>query len=166
MDTVHISVLNPKSRGTVKLASSNPWRDPKVDLNLFSSQEDIETMVRAIGKVKELINTPAFRKLSAEMVKFDIAECNSLPYPSADYDRCYLRYFGLSNLHAAGSCKMGPSSDSEAVVDSRLRVHGISNLRVVDASVMPQLVRANTASTVYMIGEKASAMIKEDWARS
>jgi choline dehydrogenase len=159
----HIAVLNPTSRGKISLKSNDPWKSPKIEPNLLGMQEDLDTMIRGIAKFRELLKTSTFQKLSAEEIKFDITECNSLPQPSSDYDRCYLKYFGISGQHAASSCKMGPSSDPEAVVDSRLKVHGISNLRVVDASIMPKVVSANTAATVYMIGEKAADMIKEDW---
>lgn len=66
-------------------------------------------------------------------------------------------------FHAVGTCKMGPKSDPEAVVDERLKVYGVDGLRIVDASIMPKIVRENTNALTIMIAEKASNMIKEEW---
>jgi len=79
------------------------------------------------------------------------------------YWDCTTRHYTSTIYHPVGTAKMGPSSDPTAVVDSRLRVHGIQNLRVADASIMPTLVSGNTNAPVVMIGEKAADLIKQDW---
>ena len=160
---IHIVALSSKGKGTVKLQSDDPWDDPKIMPHFYEIQDDVDKILRGISKVRELIDTPALQVKKAELIRFDLPECDSFPYASAAYDRCYLTYFGTSGRHPVGTCKMGPLNDTDAVVDEKLKVHGMKNLRVVDASIIPINLNANTQATVYMIGEKASDMIKEDW---
>lgn len=162
---VYVNLMNPKSTGTVKLTSSNNWDTPRIVSGFLTEPEDVETLVRVDAKLRELVNTAAMRLNSVEIAKFEIPECDPLPYPSEPYTRCYLTYLTQSGYHPAGTCKMGPASDLNAVVDERLKVYGLQNLRVADASIMPNVISANTQATVYMIGEKAADMIKEDWSR-
>lgn len=157
-------LLNPKSRGTVKLRSSDPFAAPIIHSGYFTAAEDVDTLLRGIDKLTSLIKTKAMKKTSAEFMKFDLNECNLLSYPSDGYWRCYIKYFSFSMWHPIGTCKMGPQNDSTAVVNDRLKVHGISNLRVADASIMPSVTTGNTQCPTFMIGEKASDMIKADWA--
>jgi choline dehydrogenase-like flavoprotein len=82
---------------------------------------------------------------------------------SDDYIECFLRHWSFTIYHPVGTCKMGPISDPMAVVDAQLRTYGVKNLRVIDASIMPSLVGANTNAPSIMIGEKGAAMIIEKW---
>ena len=82
---------------------------------------------------------------------------------SDDYIECFLKHWSFTIYHPVGTCKMGPNSDPLAVVDAQLRTHGVKNLRVVDASIMPALVGANTNAPSIMIGEKGAAMIIQRW---
>lgn len=93
-----------------------------------------------------------------------IPECANFTFPSDEYWRCHARHYTMTIYHPTSTCKMGPADDEMAVVDSRLRVYGIDCLRVVDASIMPNIVTGNTNAPVIMIAEKASDLIKEDWA--
>jgi choline dehydrogenase len=159
---VYNEVTNPLSKGTAKLRSNNVWDYPKVVTNYLDNPTDIDTMLRGYGKLEQLVATPAFQTLSAELIKLNITECDVFPSSSDDYRRCYIRYFSTSPWHMCGTTKMGPSSDPDAVVDARLKVHGLQGLRVADASIMPDVVTSNTQCPVYMIGEKAADMIKQD----
>ncbi|CAH1986637.1 unnamed protein product [Acanthoscelides obtectus] len=89
--------------------------------------------------------------------------CENLAFDSDEYWECAIRSMPSSTWHQQCACKMGPETDKEAVVDPRLRVHGIKNLRVVDVSIFPTTVAAHTVGPAYMVGEKAADIIKEDW---
>lgn len=87
-------------------------------------------------------------------------------YLSDDFYRCIARHYSQTIYHPVGTCKMGPAADATAVVDPRLRVHGVRGLRVVDASIMPYIVTGNTNAPTIMIAEKAADMVKEEWAHN
>lgn len=91
------------------------------------------------------------------------AELPAIAYGSDQYWECYIRLFATSLHHPVGTAKMGPASDPFAVVDSRLKIHGLNGIRVIDASIMPKIVSGNTEAASVMIAEKGSDFIKEDW---
>lgn len=91
-----------------------------------------------------------------------IPGCAKLQWLSDDFWKCMARHYSQTIYHPVGTNKMGPGSDPEAVVDSRLRVYGVKNLRVVDASIMPVIPTGNTNAPTIMVAEKASDLIKED----
>lgn len=102
------------------------------------------------------------RFLNATLNPNRIPGCAHLEWLSDDSWRCMARYYSQTIYHPVGTAKMGPASDPEAVVDARLRVYGVRNLRVIDASIMPQIVSGNTNAPTIMVAEKASDLIKED----
>lgn len=157
-------VLNPFSRGSVKLRSGNPNDDPLITSGYYTDPRDVDTQIRGINKLLQLMNTKAMRSVSAKPLKMPLKKCNQLPYPSDDYWKCYIKYFSASLWHPSGTCKMGPLTDPNSVVDPALKVHGFTNLRVVDASVMPTITTGNTQCPTYMIAQKAADMIKAEWA--
>ncbi|CAH0394224.1 unnamed protein product [Bemisia tabaci] len=123
---------------------------------------DLDVAVAGVRKVQELIKTPAMRQLGAQLLQTPLPGCTSMPFDSDDYWKCHARHLPFTIYHLSGSCKMGPASDRTAVVDPRLRVHGVRNLRVVDASIMPKVTASHTNAPVIMIAEKAADMIKQD----
>ena len=96
-------------------------------------------------------------------IEADMRHCSGFKPYSDEYFVCFVRHWATTIYHPAGTCKMGPEADKEAVVDERLRVRGVKALRVVDASVMPNIVSGNINAAVVMIGEKGSDMILKDW---
>ncbi|KAJ9595466.1 hypothetical protein L9F63_013377, partial [Diploptera punctata] len=138
-------LLRPESVGRLKLRNSNPF---------FTSN--------GIKEAVKLTNTAAFKRYNAQLFPEPLPNC-SKTFGSDSYWECCARHSTLSGLHGTGTCKMGPRSDPDAVVDPSLRVIGIKNLRVADASIMPTLTSGHTMAPVYMIAEKAADMIKKDW---
>lgn len=157
------TLLRPKSRGTIRLASSDPKDLPLIDPRYLSHPDDVETLAAGLHLSYSFQETPTFKKHQLVHLP-DTLNCGDYQVGSLDYFRCFARHHSHTVWHFSGSCKMGRrESDPMAVVDHRLRVHGIKGLRVVDASIMPRLVGANTNAPAVMIGDKASDLIHEDW---
>lgn len=97
------------------------------------------------------------------MYHIPLSACKHLARETDEHYACLIRNLATTLGHQVGTCKMGPANDSEAVVDPQLRVYGIKGLRVVDGSIMPNIVAGHTNAVIIMIGEKASDMIKSDW---
>jgi choline dehydrogenase-like flavoprotein len=151
--TCHVCALKPKSRGTVKLASPDPLADPLIDPAFLAEPEDIETLVAGVKLTQRLMNAPSLRAHWTHAL-FGSAEATS-----DDEIRAFLRRRVDTVYHPVGACAMGPDAKT-AVVDASLRVHGAEALRVVDASIMPEVVAGNTNAPVIMIAEKVAEVIK------
>ncbi len=152
--TATISNLRPTSRGSIHLQSDSPKDAPLIRANYLDSEEDRRVMVAALRWARRIFQAPALEP-------YRVGEI--LPGPGHDSDAAlldYLRREAVSVYHPAGTCRMG--SDRDAVVDARLRVHGVGALRVVDASIMPSLISGNTHAACVAIGEKAADMILAD----
>eukprot|EP00456_Euglypha_rotunda_P012339 TRINITY_DN13480_c0_g1_i19.p2 TRINITY_DN13480_c0_g1~~TRINITY_DN13480_c0_g1_i19.p2 ORF type:complete len:474 (+),score=84.23 TRINITY_DN13480_c0_g1_i19:82-1503(+) len=154
---VMIYGLRPLSRGHVGLKSSNPLDAPLIDPNYFSAQQDVDLLVQGIRRARDIFQ----RSPLAGHQAMELSPGNDLQSDEALAE--WVRKNAESAYHPVGTCKMG--NDPLAVVDSRLKVHGVSCLRVVDASIMPTLVGGNTNQPATMIGEKGAEMILEDAAR-
>lgn len=113
--------------------------------------------------VDAIAQTEALKKHNPQLSLYKIPGCRDFEQRSDEYYECQARHHSLTIYHPVGTCKMGPQEDPMSVVDARLRVRGISGLRVIDASIMPRIVSGNTNAPTIMIAEKGSDMIKEEW---
>ena len=157
-------LLVPKSKGYIFLNQTDPiYGQPLIYSRFFTIQEDVDVLIEGMRYVVGLENTKAFKAIGAKFVRTPVPGCTQHIWGTYEYFRCLLIEYTTTIYHPVGTCKMGPSWDKDAVVDPRLRVYGIKNLRVVDGSIMPVIVRGNTNAPIIMIAEKASDMIKEDW---
>ncbi len=152
--TFSVCQLRPTSRGVVRLRSTDPFAAPSMQPRYLATDADQRCAVAGMRFARRLAATRAVSPLIA-------AEYRPGPTAQTDDDLlAFARSSGATIFHPSGTCKMG--NDPLAVVDDRLRVHGVAGLRVVDCSIMPNLVSGNTHAPVVMIAEKASDMIRED----
>ncbi len=145
------TLIKPGSRGTINLQSPDPEAEPRIDPRYFSDPEDLETMIRGIQMVERILEQPSIAKFAKS--RFVPEE----KLKSREAIAEFLRARSETLYHPVGTCKMGV--DALAVVDPELRVHGLSGLRVADASIMPEITRGNTNAPTYMIAEKAADLI-------
>lgn len=153
--SIAVVLLKPKSRGKVQLKSTDPLDAPLIFSGTFSDPADLDGFPQAIDTVYALANTSYFMRKNARVVEFDIEGCKDLE--GAEEVKCKSRAMATSAWHAVGTAAMG------SVVNSHLKVKGVDSLRVVDASVMPKVIRGNTNAPVVMIAEKAADFIKKDY---
>ena len=158
--TMSVCQLRPTSRGHVRIKSADPAEPPAMVPNYLGTDLDRRTAVAAVRAARAIAASPAL----APYVKREVK-----PGPEAADDAALLEFcrnHGATIFHPSGTCAMGPDPAAGAVVDARLRVHGLAGLRVVDCSVMPTLVSGNTHAAVVMMAEKAADMMREDGRRS
>ncbi len=152
--TASVCQLRPTSRGRITLKSKQPFDAPAIHPNYLATQEDQEVAINAIKLTRKLVEAPALKGLILQEHE------PGMEYKSDEQLLEYARNRATTIYHPSGTCKMG--NDKMAVVDHKLRVHGIEGLRVVDCSIMPTLVSGNTNAVAIMIAEKAAAMMIED----
>lgn len=155
-----VQLLRPKSSGSVRLASNRPEDKPVIDPNFFADPYDMKTLITGFREARRIFTQPALAGMTGAEIEPG-AQCRS-----DDEIDAALRKIVNTAYHPTGTCKMGPDSDPMAVVDTRLRVRGVAGLRVVDASVMPEIISGNTSAPTMMIAERAARFILEDAATS
>jgi choline dehydrogenase len=160
---VKVLLLQPKSKGQVELRSRDPLEKPIIHGNYLHEKEDVETLIRGVSMVKRLINTNTSREHLCYFAHVNISGCSEIEFDAPGYWECYIRHMTTTMYNPTSTAKMGPETDKNAVVDEKLNVKGLKALRVVDASIMPNVIRGNTYAATVMIAEKASDMIKRDW---
>jgi len=149
----HVAVQRPATRGTLTLASADPLDKPVLQPAFLEDRRDVELLVHGLREA---------RRIAAHGPLAELGGAELGPGPEALDDgalEAYVRAHATTTYHPVGTCKMGPESDAMAVVDPRLRVHGLKGLRVADASVMPNIVSGNTAAASMMIGQRAASFI-------
>ena len=145
--------LRPKARGTVRIAGGDAATPVRIQANALGHSDDMATLVRGVRLARRILHSPSL----AELLECELAPGHG---PADELDdaaiETHIRSVLKTVYHPCGTCKMGPASDPAAVVDPRLRVHGVPRLRVADASIMPNLVSGNTNAPAIMIGERCA----------
>lgn len=153
--TLNSYFLRPRSRGTVRVASSNPIKPPLIDPNYLADDYDLEMTIVGVQQSRQIMEQSSM----APFIKAEHIGDGSRVKTRDEYVN-FVRSYGRTSYHPVGTCAMGISDDS--VVSPRLKVYGLEGLRVVDSSIMPRLISANTQAPTIMIAEKAVDMILED----
>ncbi|XP_011706672.1 PREDICTED: glucose dehydrogenase [FAD, quinone]-like, partial [Wasmannia auropunctata] len=161
--TVVPILLKPKSRGRLTLLANDVNIKPEIVPNYYDDPDDVRTMIAGIRTALRVGRTKAMRAFDSQLLNITYIECKNYEYDSDAYWECMIRLLSSTLYHASGTCKMGSREDPTAVVDPKLKVIGVQGLRVVDASIMPEIISAHTNIPVYMIAEKAADMIKKEW---
>ena len=152
--TVVSTLMRPQSKGHVRIVSPDPFAAPQIQPNYLSAPRDRESLVAGMKAMRRLMRDPA-------IVDYVVEEHSPGPACATDDDLVqYLREKGRTSYHPTSTCRMG--TDATAVVDERLRVRGFTGLRVIDASIMPDLCSGNTNAPTIMIAEKGADMVLED----
>ncbi|KAJ3521612.1 hypothetical protein NMY22_g12245 [Coprinellus aureogranulatus] len=150
-------LLQPRSRGSVTLASSNPFEYPNLDLGLLTSDYDLQGLQEGMKVLKKFLSAPAWDEYKLTL---------GVPYPDDEEGQnAYIRGAAESGGHQVGTCAMSPKGADYGVVDPDLRLKKASGLRIIDASIMPHITAGHSMAPVYAIAERGADLIKEHWAK-
>ncbi|XP_074594873.1 oxygen-dependent choline dehydrogenase-like [Brevipalpus obovatus] len=149
------------SRGNVRLASKNVEDAPIIHQNYFQNKRDLDVIVEALKMGAKVMESKVAReKLGLKQFRNTLPGCEKYRQGSDEFYRCLAQTITITSYHQVGTCKMGAKEDVMAVVDPQLRVRGIKNLRIIDSSIMPEIVTANTNGPCVMIGEKGADIVR------
>ncbi|KAK9871022.1 hypothetical protein WA026_009981, partial [Henosepilachna vigintioctopunctata] len=155
-----VFVLHPESVGTVTLQSNDPRDFPLIDIAIFENPKDLELIYKAT-KIFDLLEQATFAK-KIDLKRLDFGFCNEFERNSKAYWYCAIQKLAYCEYHMTSTVRMGPRNDPFAVVDNKLKVYGIDNLRVADCSIMPSIVSGHPNSGCFVIGEKVADVVKAD----
>lgn len=162
-DGFSVSVINrrPLGRGLVSIKSSDPHESPMIDIRMFEVEHDLIPIIEGMKMAVKIVESKAFQEvLGGELFPNTIPGCEEFLLKSVAYYECYARTFTGTISHACGTAKIGSEDDKMAVLDPQLRVRGIDGLRVIDASVIPEVPSGSLNAIVIMIGEKGADLIR------
>ncbi|KAL5020209.1 hypothetical protein ScPMuIL_003101 [Solemya velum] len=157
-----VSPNHPKSRGTIRLRTKDPFDYPVIQPNYLEHQDDVDSIVNGLHLLNRFVKTKAMKAIGARMAhsKKPLSFCAQHIYATDAYWECYARHLSLTSYHPSCTCRMGAATDKNTVLDPKLRVKGIAGLRVADASSFHHVTAANINAPVIMLAEKAADLIR------
>lgn len=158
---VYVTLLQPESVGSVSLNKNN---QVVINANYLHDNRDLEILVAGMKNAIKLENTEAFKTAGLKLHWIEIDSCKLIDKTTDHFLKCIAKHLTGTLYHAVGTNKMGKIDDDSSVIDEKLKVKNVKNLRVIDASVMPKITRGNTMAPVIMIADKGSELIKENWS--
>ncbi|KAL1505734.1 hypothetical protein ABEB36_005229 [Hypothenemus hampei] len=154
-------LLHPKSVGTVRLQTKDPFDQPLIDPQYLSHKEDVNVLIKGIEIIKALVETKEFRSIGAKFNKEIFPGCENHPFDSKEYWECYIRHLTITSYHPIGTCKMGNNDDHSTVVNFNFQVKGTNKLYIADGSVLPSLPTGNPNAAIMLIAKMAADTIKK-----
>lgn len=157
------TLLKPKSRGQIRLTSKDIKVKPEINPNYLAQMDDIHTLARGVEATLNIMKQEAWQSVGGDLkIQLNTKQCDDFEFKSQGYWQCIIEHFATTDYHPVGTCKMGSKSDKTAVVTPDLKVKGIRKLRVIDASIMPEIPAANTHAPTVMIAEYGAEKIMNE----